>query len=79
MVTPDPVYAEIRSAINIKTALDHIRGLPKLGYCPTKVQEFRAKFRLDDENDSYNRDLGGSEKSLEERFRTRDLANQVCN
>jgi hypothetical protein len=72
---PDPVYEEIRSAINIKKALDSIRGLRQLGYCPTKVQKFRKQFGLDDEDDSYD---GNSNQNPEGRFRTRDLANQVC-
>jgi hypothetical protein len=69
-ITPDPVHAELRSAINIKKALDRIRRLPQLGYCPTKVQAFRNQYGLDDDDDS--------EKGPERRFRTRDRANQVC-
>ena len=69
-ITPDPVHAELRSAINIKKALDNIRLLPQLGYCPTKVQAFRDQFGLDDEDDS--------EKGPERKYRTRDRANQVC-
>jgi len=72
---PDPVYEEIRSAINIKKALDSISQLRQLGYCPTKTQKFRKQFGLDDEDDE---DDGNSKKDPEEKFRTRDLANQVC-
>jgi hypothetical protein len=43
---PDSVYEEIRTAINIKKALDRICWLQPLGYCPTKVQNFREQFRL---------------------------------
>ena len=81
MIITDPLHAELRSAINIKNALDNIRRLPQLGYCPTKVQQFRDKFKLDDRDDSHNGDFGRSsttEKSPERRFKTRDLANQVC-
>jgi hypothetical protein len=67
ILIPDPVHAEIRVAINIKTALDRIYRLPHLGYCPTKVQEFRKQFRPEIVEDS-----------PEGRFETRDLANQVC-
>lgn len=70
----DPVHAEIRNAINIKNALDCIHAIPQLGYCPTKVQEFREKFDLNDD-DSQSESV---EDSPEERFKTRDLANQVC-
>jgi len=72
MTITDPVQAELRSAINIKNALDCITRLPKLGYCPTKVQQFRRKFQLDKRDDS---DEG---ESPEKKFRSRDLANQVC-
>ena len=78
-----PIHAEIHTAFNIKNALDRIRHLPQLGYCPTKVQQFRHKFGLDndfeddsdDSNDEYytKRD----EERLEIRFSYRDLANQV--
>ena len=37
----DPIHADIRTAIHIKKALDHIECLQQLGYCPTKVQKFR--------------------------------------
>jgi hypothetical protein len=54
MIIAGPIHAELRSAINIKNALDHIHRLQKLGYCPTKVQQFRDYFELDkrDERDS---------------------------
>lgn len=72
MITTDPVHAELRSAINIKKALDRITALPKLGYCPTKVQQFRHHFELDKRDDSYE------PKCPEKKFRSRDRANQVC-
>jgi hypothetical protein len=68
-VMPDPFSAELRTAINIKTALDRIWQLQQIGYCPTKVQAFRQQFRMDDDVAS---------DGLEGRFRARDLANQVC-
>ncbi len=71
MIITDPFYAEIRSAINIKKALDHISGLPQLGYCPTKVQQFRREYQLDGRDDSHE------ERGPEGKFRSRDLANQV--
>lgn len=78
---PDPAYAEIRNAINIKNTLDHVQMLPQLGYCPTKVQAFRKRFELDDRNDLDDRNSERSEAikdNLEETFGDRDLANQVC-
>ena len=87
-IIPDTVHAEIRTAINIKNALDRIRRLPQLGYCPTKVQQFRHRFQLDDdqlddqfddeddEDDEYFRRR--DEERPETRFSTRDLTNQVC-
>src|SRR5882762_7484660 len=87
-IIPDPIHAGIRTAFNIKNALDRIRRLPQLGYCPTKVQEFRHKFRLDDEqlddqfDDSDDSDdeyyTRRDEERPEIRFSTRDLSNQVC-
>ena len=78
-LTPDPVYEEIRSAINIKKALDSISNLRQLGYCPTKVQKFRDQFGLDDEDDSHDgNSLYRNGRNPERKFRTRDLANQVC-
>ena len=44
----DPIHADLRTAIHIKKALDRISNLQKLGYCPTKVQQFREYFDLDD-------------------------------
>jgi hypothetical protein len=61
------VSAELRTAINIKTALDHIRQLQQIGYCPTKVQAFRQQFQMDDDVASDGLEV-----------RARDLANQVC-
>jgi hypothetical protein len=72
-IITDPVHAELRSAVNIKKALDKINWLQQLGYCPTKVQQFRKKFELDDRDDSHS-----SDSSPEKKFRSRDLANQVC-
>ena len=43
----DPVHADLRTAINIKKALGLIRKLEPLGYCPSKVQQFRKKFDLE--------------------------------
>ena len=78
MLNPDfndhVIQAEFRSALNIKTALDRIHLLPRLGYCPTKVQAFRDRFGLNDKNgvdSKYYKD------KMEVRFRTRDIANQV--
>ncbi len=68
MIITDPVHAELRSAINIKKALDNICRLQRLGYCPTKVQQFRKNFQLDNRDDS---DEDSSQDS------SRDLANQV--
>lgn len=48
-IIPDTVHAEIRTAINIKNALDHIHRLLQLGYCLPKVQEFHHRFQLDDD------------------------------
>lgn len=67
MIITDPVHADLRTAINIKNALDRINELPKLGYCPTKVQEFRSNFELDDRDDSSSTTEEGD----------RDLANQA--
>jgi len=82
MIITDPVHAELRSAMNIKKALDHINRLPQLGYCPTKVQQFRHEFQLDkrDDEDEDDEDSGRSstKESPERRFRSRDLANKVC-
>ena len=75
---PDPVYEDIRSAINIKKALDSIDKLRQLGYCPTKVQKFRKEFGLDDSQDGNSTYPNARNKNPEGRFRTRDLANQVC-
>jgi hypothetical protein len=82
-LNPDPVYEEIRSAINIKKALNSIHHLQQLGYCPTKVQQFRKEFGLDDEDDRDSHDgnstySDASARNLEENCKTRDLDNQVC-
>ncbi|KIM79044.1 hypothetical protein PILCRDRAFT_10707 [Piloderma croceum F 1598] len=75
---PDPVYEEIRSAINIKKALNSISKLRQLGYCPTKVHKFRQQFGLDNEDDSHDGSFTDPNvRNPEERFRTRDLANQA--
>ena len=74
-IIPDPVHAELRSAVNIKNALHRIRRLPQLGYCPTKTQAFCHKFQLHDEDTS--RGFLNKERP-ETRFRTRDFTNQVC-
>jgi len=71
MIITDPVHADLRSAINIKRALDIIYRLRQLGYCPTKVQKFRDNFQLDERGDSED----GSE---EDGPTSKDLANQVC-
>jgi hypothetical protein len=80
MIIAGPIHAELRSAINIKNALDHIHRLQKLGYCPTKVQQFRDYFELDkrDERDSTPTE-SDSEENSERGIMDRDLANQVCN
>ena len=76
MVTTDPVQAELRSAIRIKKALDRIRKLPQLGYCPTKAQQFHKKHS---QLDTHDFSFRGAKKRFSKRgFRSRDLTNQVC-
>lgn len=48
---PDPIHAKLRTAIDIKNALGKLHMQPKLGYCPTKVRQFRDEFNLDSEYD----------------------------
>jgi hypothetical protein len=55
MLIPDPIDTKIRTAIDIKNALDRIHRLPALGCCPTKVREFRDSFQVDSE---YDKDAG---------------------
>ena len=73
MIFADPIHAELRSAINIKKALDCINYLEKLDYCycPTKVQEFRDEHRLDNRDDTPTESKRG--------IMDRGLAIQVCN
>ena len=71
MIITDPIHADLRTAINIKKAVDKIGNLKQLGYCPTKVQRFFRDFGLDK--------LKVLDESSEERsFMNRDLVNQVC-
>ena len=60
--TLDPIHAEIRTAINVKNAIGRVACLRQLGYCPTKVQEFRHKFAL---NDEYNEDHDSDDSEYE--------------
>ena len=69
MIITDPIHADIRSAINIKKAVDRIYNLERLGYCPTKVQQFFESCGLDEVLD---------ENSEDRSFMNRDLVNQVC-
>jgi len=80
MIITDPVHADLRTAINIKTALDRIDRLEQLGYCPTKVQQFRNYFDLKDRDYSKNKDddeSSASEENESPERRKIDLANQV--
>jgi hypothetical protein len=66
------VHAEIRTDINIKTALDNIYRLPQLGYCPTKTQEFCRSYQNENfQSEDYSTD------DDDESAKSRDLANQV--
>jgi len=70
----DPIHADIRTAVHIKKALDHINRLQRLGYCPTKVQKFCQYFDIDMPDSPEE----GSAKGKDNKgFRSRDISNQV--
>jgi len=71
MIITDPIHGDIRTAMNMKKAIESVNRLPRIGYCPTKVQHFRKYFELGDGNDS---DSGKSNTA----DRCRDITNQVC-
>ena len=79
MILADPIHAELRSAINIKKALDRIYVLKKLGYCPTKVLQFRDEFHLDNRDEDDDEERYATFRKSEKGIKNRDRTIQVCN
>jgi len=73
MIIADPIHGDLRTAINIKKAVERVDKLQSLGYCPTKVQHFRNKF-----HPNYEGDSEGGETEESRGYKSRDITNQVC-
>ena len=81
MIITDPIHADLRTAINIKKALDKIACLQELGYCPTKARKFCKDYHIeefDDNEEPETPEFEGQEQEPALNFKERDLTNQVC-